>query len=358
MQNNPNVYWHVNGVRFSNKSDALAYASANNTQPEFYYYNNTFERYNWLVEPEQTFDEIAAERALQLRELHPYIRLWYSGGADSHTMLRAFLDNGIHIDEIAMTRSSPVDDFDNDRQHLEANLRSIPFIKSIMRSIPRTKISLLDMGADKYKQFYRDSEWANKGLMFEFTEDPGILLGTQEGMERYGGLTIHPGGVELYGGDKPKIIRKDGLFYAPIVDSTFYTTYIDNSKEFFITPEMPKLHAKQSHVMKQVINKYWPTGDVTHDVYNPKSIDPAFKRDWYYCCRQILDYDMDFGKSWDWVSPKTTGKILNAQRHNPELFKMFRGSLEEFRQTFSNLWDNSDVGNVTGAISGLYCLGK
>ena len=54
------------------------------------------------VEPSETWEELLKERATQLRDELPKVNIGFSGGADSYTMLNAFVSNGLHVDRIIM----------------------------------------------------------------------------------------------------------------------------------------------------------------------------------------------------------------------------------------------------------------
>jgi len=354
---NPDVYWIVDGRKYGRKIDALLAAQKTTSTVEFNYYNNQFNAFNWIDEPIESFEELATQRAYQLRESNKYLRLWYSGGADSHTMLQAFLLNKIHVDEIVMVRTSPSNDFNDQILNRESNLRSLPYIRSIRNQIPKTKISVVDITANQYLDYYKNTEWFNEVLSYDFCDDPGLLLGSRYAIEKYTSLKMMPGTVELSAADKPKVIRKDGVYYAPIVDSSFQYTYWANVKEFFTTPEFPALHSKQSHELKHIIERWYPDGDVTHDIYNPTMIDEEFKKEWYHCCRHVLNYDIDYGKGWSLFGPKIQLRIQDAKKNNPELLDVFMRPLKELQPMISNHWKDGDS-PVSGILANVYSLGK
>lgn len=354
---NPSVYWVVAGKHYNRKTDALIASNNNEHKVTFNYYNDQFSQYNWLEEPTESFEKLCTQRAHQLRDTSKYLRLWYSGGADSHTVLMTFLFNNIYIDEIVMVRASPIDDFDSEACR-ETNLRSIPFVKGIKHLIPKTKISFVNITAKQYLDHYKSSDWQMETTVYDFADDPGILLGSRKNLDKYTDLIMHDGIVELTGGDKPKIVRQDGLYYAPIIDSVFSYLYWANCKEFFTTPEMPALHAKQCHKLKEILTRRYPTNeDVTHEIYNAKTMDAEFKKEWYYCCRLIINYEVDFGKGWSLTTPKNQCRINDAMAKNPELLKYFMGGLKEIQPDMSYHWKKFDAG-ISGIMSDAYCIGK
>jgi hypothetical protein len=356
---NPDVYWTVDNVNYGRKVDALR-ASYRNEQSHitFNYYNSAFARYDWTTEPSASFEELSALRAHQLRDNNKYIRIWYSGGADSHTMLQAFIGNGIHIDEIVIVRASPIDDFET-RANNESNLRAIPYIQSIRHSIPRTRVSIVNVTADHYLDMYKNnSDWQTEVTIQDFANDPCILLGSREGIDRYTQLTMNANITELTGNDKPKLLRKDGQYYIGITDSQFNYLYWPSVKEFFLTSEMPELHAKQCYIWMETLERLYPdqAQDITHTVYSPELMTKAFRKEWYNCCRTIINYDIDLGKGWKRISPKCMIRIKEAQEHNPELLRYYLGAIKELQPSVSHYWDDFDSA-ITGVLAGIYTFG-
>lgn len=353
---NPNVYWEVDGKKYYRNADALVASSESNSKIKFYYHNDAFDRFNWEVEPPQTFNQLCAIRAQQLRDNYKYLRLWYSGGADSHTVLRTFLDNNIHLDEIAMIRVGVIDEFDT-HANVEINRRSVPYLNSIRHSIPKTKISTVDISASDYLEYYQSDDWFLQARIYDFADDAGVIISGYESIER-GGLSIPDDCAEITGGDKSKLIRHDDVYYIPIVDSSFPYLHITTLEEFYITPDLPELHSKQSHVLKHLLENMFPKDqDLTHEIYNPVTGDQHFRSLWYSSCRQILNSDIDFGKGWGIITPKGQSRIVDAYSKSPETLHHYRSSLREFQQSVGDKWPELDKPPV-GNIAGLYSIGK
>jgi len=352
---NPDSYWTVNGQKYHRKMDAIIASSENNNSKiEFYYYNKEFEAFDWTVEPTESFEELARQRAHQLRDNNKHLRLWYSGGSDSHTMLQAFLQNNIFLDEIVTVRSSARDDL-NSPENIESNHRSIPYLNSIRADIPRTKITVIDMQASDFLEYYKIEEWAANVVHHEFLNDPDTIIHSIALIEKYGKLKTRPGTIEISGADKAKIIRHEGKYYIPMVDSGFNYAHLRNVKEFFTTAELPELHSKQCFELMHILNKIHGTEkNITHEIYNPLTIDPMFKHLWYNNCRQIINPEADYGKGWGLNSPKSNSRIIEAKKHNPELIKYYFGSIRETQPMFGDYWKSLD--DIVVGIFNLYCM--
>ena len=67
---------------------------------------NFFADLDTTVEPSETWEELLKERATQLRDELPKVNIAFSGGADSYTMLNAFIRNNLYVDRIVMSMSA------------------------------------------------------------------------------------------------------------------------------------------------------------------------------------------------------------------------------------------------------------
>lgn len=111
-----------------------------------------YDNYNWLAEPARSWDDLVLENCHRLYDENKYLRLWYSGGEDSHTILKCFMDNEIPIDEIAMMRCSFTDP-NTCPSASEINDYCVPFLKENHRALLGAKIKFYDIGPDDYAKY-------------------------------------------------------------------------------------------------------------------------------------------------------------------------------------------------------------
>ena len=89
-----NSYWEYAGTRYKNKFRAIDAANGKIRRITFHAYEDVaFDNYTWSIEPATSLKQLQKERALQLRDTYAYLKLWFSGGADSTTMLNTFLQS-------------------------------------------------------------------------------------------------------------------------------------------------------------------------------------------------------------------------------------------------------------------------
>lgn len=354
------AFWIVNDTKFQNRFEALDYAAETKQKLDFNFHRPQFSSINWEEEPAEDWPTLLANRARQLRDRYKFLRLWYSGGADSHTVLNTFIDNNIHLDEIITWRSSPISDFAS-FSNQESNAISIPFLKSIKYTIPKTNIRTISIGKKQYLDFYKQDAWQRDTSFLELTPDSLAQLYQLFPME----LACPDDYCDIQGGDKPKVIRRDGLYYAPFVDSSFLININwPHLEDFYTTPNYPELHCKQSHLLKHVLKQKFtdPTVDLeAQDLYNAENITQDWINEWYGCCRILYKQDCMVGKGWTNNGPKGIDNLLAAERGAPEIIKYYKGALiEEHRYNKDNFFSEDVDINIArfGVLSDAYCLGN
>lgn len=77
------MFWKVGDDLFYNKIDALTKSIEVNKPVDFHLFEEAFDVYDWTKEPTESWEDLLRQRAQQLRDTYRYLRLWYSGGADS-----------------------------------------------------------------------------------------------------------------------------------------------------------------------------------------------------------------------------------------------------------------------------------
>lgn len=148
--------YKVGQQEFSNKLNAIYYASATNQDVEWNFYNDQYSKYDWTVEPDQTLDQLYKQRAQELREQFDYIVVLASGGADSRNVVYSFLKNGIKIDEIIgsvpLEGAKNYDFNDRDTSHRntvsETVFAQLPFLEEIRKDYTQQKITIHDYFQD------------------------------------------------------------------------------------------------------------------------------------------------------------------------------------------------------------------
>ena len=96
-------YFIYNNQFFVNKQEVLEKAlELNDPIPniQFWFQDEIFSKLDWSIEPNLSLDTLYKLHAEHIRESFDYIILMYSGGSDSHQVMRTFTKHNIHLDEI------------------------------------------------------------------------------------------------------------------------------------------------------------------------------------------------------------------------------------------------------------------
>ena len=232
-------YWQVKGIAYDNKFQAIQAADGKISEISFKGFSPEFfsDKY-WKQEPQLPYEELLKERALQLRDTYSYIRMMYSGGADSTTMLNTFLRNGIHIDEINSYRFSLDNNFNNTR-NIEINNHVIPYFNELRKQIPKTKFTVADYGKEYFEPIINEDWFSLRSTTaLRYFHDYNLLDNVTNFCNLYGELT-------------PKLTFYNNKWYAIFTDSVFREYLVLKNLEFFYSSsDLPSLNAKQTYILK------------------------------------------------------------------------------------------------------------
>ena len=93
-------FYVANNRNFQYRYNAYVEASKTNSTVEWNFNKEVYSTVNWMKPANRPLAELYRERAQQLRDKYDYLIISYSGGSDSDTVLHAFIDNNIRVDEV------------------------------------------------------------------------------------------------------------------------------------------------------------------------------------------------------------------------------------------------------------------
>ena len=140
--------WHykTNDTHFASKFDAIDEFETKK-QKLLLEVPPSYDTFDFTVEPKEDLSTLLANEAFKLREEHDHIRLFYSGGTDSHAVLNAFVKNKIHIDEIVCYKSGFQDaDYEIDRF-------AIPYLNNLKQELSNTSIKIMTPDLKYYEKY-------------------------------------------------------------------------------------------------------------------------------------------------------------------------------------------------------------
>lgn len=279
----PYGFYLYNNTQYKIREDALdAALAAKDYSPDiqFDFHDDVFTKLNWMIEPEETINQLYKMRAQQIRDKYDYIILQFSGGADSNQILQTFLDNNIFIDEVrinyalAASNSFDLRQTPNRRDPLgllyEYKLAALPRLKDLARRSPKTKIEVVDLEPD-IKRMYGGGFTIDGIIQSPVWFHRIRVLSQIESIDRTHEQTV---GV-IYGAEKPNmLLAEHGLlfFYFSDIGRTGAGRELPNDRQhsvlFYWDPDFPLIPIKQSHIIRRALShiqkfydaaakKYW-----------------------------------------------------------------------------------------------------
>ena len=264
-------YYTVNSQSFgTNKVAAVLEAQKTGADVNWHFHDSVFDSVDWQTEPELSLDQLYKLRAEQIRAQYDYVIVFCSGGADSNNVIRTFMDNDIHVDEVvAMIPESGLNNWNWDEKNpsplnlmSETKYAQYPILNEVSVRKPATKITVLDTF---------DSMLSNNSDEWIFETEGGMIDMTNF---KYGKLDTLPYLVDMaergvriaavWGTDKPIVaFADDGRVGLLLVDNPVYlpkypfkNVYPNVDRVlFYWSQDMPELLVKQGHVVARELSK-------------------------------------------------------------------------------------------------------
>lgn len=250
--------WTSNGKKFDNSYDAFLNASKFGGEVDFSYHHNIFSRVDVSLLGKIPLNILYKDRAQQLRDKYNYLILYYSGGADSHNILRTFIDNGIKLDEICIKWPKPLlegkfytpNTFDNSAKNYwsEWDYAIKPTLNWIAKNKPDIKITFKDYigHPDQLNIDNLFSDTSHHGFM------AGILLNSQVSDSEFELIKSGKTVGNIYGLDKPFLVLIDNKIYMFFMDTSLRTCVRSvinpyGAECFYWTPDIPLIAFEQAY---------------------------------------------------------------------------------------------------------------
>jgi hypothetical protein len=255
-------YYKVGDKNFLYKYNALLESSKSGNTVKWNFLDEVFSTMDWTKPSGRTLLENYKIRAQQIRDKYDYLILSYSGGADSTTILEAFLLNNIKIDEIycdwplKLTELSGAKisyDTDHDNHYSEYELTILPKLKEIASKYPSIKIHVSDsLSNPEIMDFEESSYFINIPIHMHSIAQHKYIYNYMHRLSQDTNKKV----AIIKGVDKPFIhINKNnqigmvfldnGIFYK----SDMHETMTRNIELFYWSPDFPQLVIDQCHAI-------------------------------------------------------------------------------------------------------------
>lgn len=348
-------YWRVGNKKFYNKFLAFQESSKTNQELYFYFYESLLDTISWNTSPllTHTWNSVLLERALELRNKYDYIRLWFSGGHDSHLVFETFIRNNIFIDEIAV-----VGMLHTKSEHIDA----LNWLQTQKHRInPNTKIKTYLNSEKELKSYWGSENW------FETLPGPNMqILPRQHGILSkvwpeltdvlMNGKTL----CNISGLEKSRILIEDNKIYSCIPDVVFSSIWMgaDNHEPFFISPNV--WWFQTWYLIEYIkfdygipMNIPWINTD-----FQSSMIPQTYRR---YCDANLRLPDINEntsspnGKVPLALAPRYDNVHLLVRNHNPKIWKNFIHGLDYLQKHHCTYFNNNNVNNlIRGHLSKKY----
>ncbi len=248
-------HWVVGDKHLYNQMEAWQEIIDSKREFRFYFYDHVYDKHDWSNEPSQSWDELVHHRCLQLRQKYRKLSLWYSGGRDSHHILRSFIKNNIPLDELLLChyKLNPV-------RTAEYYNWQLPLAKKYKEINPNVKITTVDVDEKVYAKYYNpnlvDSKYFSSAVGFYQPSD-------------YEWHTINLCNISdsstgfITGIEKPILYLDKGKIYHRFCDKIIelFRGAISEHEMFYFAPDMPELYIKQCHILAKYIKQKYPNKD-------------------------------------------------------------------------------------------------
>lgn len=333
------------------------------------YHENVYDQQPWTVEPPINIEELYKQRALQLREEYDHLVLFYSGGADSHTVLQSFIKNNIKIDEVFCFGAFKAEDRVNQKLGWD---RNPGYYTREVSSIVKPTLEKLQK-IHKFKITFWD--WTDHILdTLSTKEDWFVDVGTRFAPDAIARRQLHEAfrhndrfegrGKKvafIYGVDKPRLFRDDKQVYVAFID-TLLTTGVGNTADihhrswendeyFYWTPNLPQIVIKQAHMIYNHLKKTNSISTLAH-----KDLSAPMHLTEYYQMIHPIIYP-----SWNtntWQIKKPTGTVIDEFSQwffdlaPAESQQRWKSGVNEVERQLGKRWFNN--GNIYDGMIGNY----
>lgn len=165
-----------------------------------------------------------------LRNTKSYIRLFYSGGSDSHHILTTAVENNIYLDEIIVVTRNLYNKEILQPCDIEIAEQAIPFLNTLSPS-QIGKVTFKNFDADYMRALYQSPDW-----MFKV---PGGGLGFR--IVQYYDIddkARSPADCEIFGTEKPSLVFYKNRWFATVIDTQIiFSAFVQNVCSFYLMPE-------------------------------------------------------------------------------------------------------------------------
>lgn len=261
-------YYRVGNFKTYSKMEAIELHARTGIHPHWDFNESVFLRYDWTKEPVESLWDLYAKRAREIRAKYDYVVLNYSGGADSHMMVRAFLENDIPVDEIITCHYGGVDNRMTGFCNIEPFQHALPQAQQWQAQGYKFLHRMVDYGT-YIRDAFHDSEILGNWIYYHNNNYGLTRIGRSLMREKDPhyrqledqGLRV----VFVSGVDKPRLYKDQGRYclrFLDMLDNWIPArTLIKNRPEendecFYWSPDSVDMLCKQAHTLMKFFKSH------------------------------------------------------------------------------------------------------
>lgn len=317
-------HWEVDGKTYYNKLQALSQNSEhikfNLTESQFTSFDNT----------QHVDSSVHISRLLQLQDKYDYLRLFYSGGADSKLILDTAYENKILIQEIVLLKTWSGKNADDDEL-----FRAQQHITRYSKRFPQCKISILELTLDDWKKYHKNFMLHDGGER-RYNDRPKC----HSFLYQYSSVSEHlwqpyRKGIrhcDIVGGLVTRVLIHKDKPYWYITDNDIEHHLSPFVEYFYTSPDMPEAQLFQARCYYKEMLKY--------KITNTDNIDPDILLQLKKSTGRVIDdsYKKDF-KIKGMHKNLADGLAIN----DDELWKLFKQNIEILKNSIPHRWLQIDL---------------
>jgi len=206
-----------------------------NTLSDFFLWvnNDVYDNVLWSLPPTHSIAYYEEEHAKKLRSQYSYVRVWYSGGSDSHSIVESFLRAGQKIDEIISVYWETI--ISSDIAGAGNQELVLGWLTELYQKYnqPLPKVTVLDVTKQHVDQhFSKNYFYKNIG----FGGNYAFNLNQYDKMAQLKPINV-PNFVEVFGMEKPRIVVENNSAFFQMNDKQLMQCAADDYPvEWFYLP--------------------------------------------------------------------------------------------------------------------------
>ena len=281
-------------------------------------------------------------RAQQLRDNYDYLILAYSGGADSDNILKTFVNNKIHLDEVIVEQPFLLLEQNDYKFTLDTSAWNIPSewsavikpeLENLAKTNPEILINVIDASADAEEEDNEDTA--------SILSVPVTYINIKRWRKIVDRISMlerkHPRVAVIIGIDKCAIDIVNGE-YGFFLSDRPTNVRLPQSEYFYWTPDMPEIVTEQAHAIWDYLRA------------NPKLLMEKFKMG--LGTNNFTSW-LDRKTSWDEIIKRANYPDWDFSKHQVNKASLFnhqwspyitRFEDQRFIQSFKSNWNNTFTG--------------